>query len=136
MPVGADDLNEYGAVGGRFFNLRKELKPGEKIKVKLVDISKNTRTKYPLKGKDGKPKDYCYRLQFVTCDGNEARIMDINSIDLVKQAFRSLYPSGIEGGLKPCIATIGHRADRQLKQSYGEIVKEGDVTGTDGPDTF
>ena len=116
MTVEPDTAQEFmGGGTGRFFSPKRELKAGDAIVVKLLDVSENKNTKYPIK-----EKDFCYRVAFTDPTG-EARIWDISGKDTIRQIFRCLYPNGLDKGVVACKATIRKRLERTTKQGDLEI---------------
>jgi len=132
MPVTQTELSDLGMGSGggggsnMFFRLNQELKPGDSIRVKLFDINKNTRTKFPLKD-----KNYCYQVKFDQ-DGR-TRLYDLNSFDAVRQALKVLYPNGTDKAMSPCYATITRRLQRPKKKSEVQIERVGDLPVSEVP---
>ena len=120
MPLNhPDEASAYfNRTSGRFFNLSKDLQPGQSWLIDLVDVTENTKTKYPIAG-----KTFCYRLTFLDPQG-ETRIMDVNGSDAIAQVFRALYPNGHAGGLQPGLATLTRRAERSTKQANFSLTRE------------
>ena len=110
MPIDPGEAKEFYGQDGKFLSIR-ELKPGQSMAVKLFDIFKNFKTKYPCKG-----KDYNYRLVLVDDQGSK-RLLDLNGRDSIRQAVNALYPEGPEGPLVPCHATLGRRTERKTTQA-------------------
>lgn len=109
-PLESEDLKEYYGSSGEFMTVRKLLKPGDSCQVKLLDLNRNYKTKYPIKD-----KEYAYRLTFDK-DGKKY-LMDINGKDVLKQLTDALYPKGEAGGILPCFATLARRTERKTYQS-------------------
>src|SRR3990167_6221174 len=109
-----DEASAYfNRTSGRFFNLSKDLEPGQSWLIDMVDVSENTKTKYPIPG-----KTFCYRFIFLDPQG-ETRLMDIAGADAIAQVFRALYPHGMAAGLQPGLATLTRRAERRSEERRG-----------------
>ena len=117
-PVEPSEAEGYYGSGGQFTSPRKLLQPGETKRVKLLDISKQSKTKYPIKD-----KDYCYRLSLQTEEGADL-MMDMNGLSLIGQAMRALYPDGPTKPRVPCGASFHRRTERTTKQSELVITRE------------
>jgi len=111
MPITSSEASEYYGVGGDFTSIKKLCKPGESVTVQLIDIVKNTRTKYPIKD-----KDYNYRVTMKDAQGRTLH-MDLSGRDSIAQMVTALYPEGVDKALVPCAAKITRRTERKTTQS-------------------
>src|SRR3990167_9501780 len=112
MAIEKDDLKEYYGSSGDFITIRKLVNPGQKVQVRLIDFTRNYKTKYPIKD-----KEYNYRLT-IEKDGKRY-LLDLSGKDSIKQVVSALYPDGPDGELKPCFAIIERRTER--KSYHGEL---------------
>lgn len=76
-PLEADDVQFAKSTGNTYFK-QSGLKAGESIELEIVDIEKNTATKYPLKG-----KTYSYRARL-----GDGRVWDIGSAGVAAALIR------------------------------------------------
>ena len=114
-PLGKEDVRAFEGGTGEFTSIRKLVNPGQKVTVKLLDIVKNHKTKYPIKD-----KDYSFRLTLEK-DGKRL-LMDMNGADTIRQVLAALYPNGSDGDIVPCFAIISRRTERKTFQ--GEMILE------------
>ena len=128
-PVESEEIEGYYSRGGDFTSPKKLLTPGETKRVKLLDLSKQHQTKYPIKD-----KDYCYRLSLQTEAGATLK-MDMNGGNLISQVMRALYPDGPTKPMQPGWATITRRTERTTKQSELVVVREANQPVNDSRQT-
>ena len=115
-PIDSGDLQSFSGGSGQFTSIRKLLKPGENKKVKLLDWNKNTKTQYPIQG-----KDYCFEIS-LEVDGSRY-LMSVASKDMIRQTVAAMYPNGTDKPLVPCWAVLGRRLERKTYESEGIITK-------------
>ena len=68
----------------QYFSKKNELQPGKSVVVKVVEVEKNTQTKYPIMG-----QNFTYR--FTLEDG---RVWDESTASLFGKLIKILYPDG------------------------------------------
>lgn len=116
MPIESQEAQEFFGKGGQYTTIRKLCKPGESVTVKIFDLNKDTKSKFPMQG-----KDYSYVMS-MEMDGNMLR-MSVNSKSLLQQVVAALYPDGPSGKLQPCLAKISRRVERKTYESEAVITK-------------
>ena len=94
-----------------FFKKGNEIQPGQSVVVKVVDVLKNTKTKYPIAG-----QDFCYR--FMLEDG---RAWDESAAGVFRPVIKLLHPDGKT--LKPCSVKITKLTVKPTKGSQYTIDK-------------
>jgi len=127
MTIDPEEASEFAGSDGKFFSIKRDMQPGDKMEVVLIDISKNTRTNYPIKD-----KDYAYRLTFKDGSGQQ-RLLDMNGRDAIRQALAALYPNGLDQPMSPCKATLSRRTERKTNQSELELVRTAPASDEDAP---
>ena len=122
-PLEQGEAEEYTNRGGEFTTIKKLVNPGQSVVVRLLDITKHFKTKYPVKD-----KEYCYRVKLER-DG-KGYLMDINGKDAIGQIMNCLHPNGFQAPLVPCFATFTRRTERKSYQSEIIITRGDELTLT------
>ena len=126
-PLDAGEAQSYYGHSGKFMTIR-EIQPGNSMVVRLQDISKNFKTKYPMKD-----KDYNYRVTLTDASG-QLRWLDLNGASAIRQFVTLLYAQGPDKPPVPCQAKLTRRAQRKTNESelLVEQVDEKDSMESDG----
>lgn len=114
-PLDPEDVKAYYGRLGQFTSIRKLVKPGETVEVKLLDIDKCFKTSYPIAGKD-------YTMRITLEHQGQQLLLDCNGATLIANFTSALYPNGADKPLVPCQVKLTRRTERTKNQS--ELVVE------------
>lgn len=109
-PLDPADVQGYYGQQGKFMSIR-DIQAGQSVVVTIKDISKNFKTKYPMKD-----KDYNYRVTLVDGEG-QLRWLDLNGASAIRQFVTFLHQDGPEKPQTPCQVKLTRRAQRKTNES-------------------
>ena len=118
-PLDPADVQAYVRSSGTFTSVRKLVKPGESVEVKLLDISKCFKTTYPIKDKD-------YTMRVTLEHQGQQLLLDCNGATLIGAFTAALYAHGPTAPPTPCRVRLTRRTERSKSQSElsVEVLKE------------
>ena len=109
-PLNAEDV-DFGRSKGSGFFRKSSIEPGGSVTVTVVDVEKNTQTKYPITG-----KDWAYR--FVLEDG---RTWDEPTASVFGPVLKIVYPD--RKTFHPAAVKVTKLANKPLRGSQYVVVK-------------